>query len=290
MTANHDDDGSEASGYDSNAAIENPRRSEPFLDRALSVLADARCRSLLDFLRDADRGVSPAARREGGVPVDGLAEFSRLVDELAAAAGGAGATPDGRERFAVEVHHVTLPKLRNAGFVEYDERSGSIRYHRHERFEAILERVDSVERWPTLPADGDVDEEETGDGAVEHEAVDDGTTNDGTVAAGAASAVRERWLELLADRRRRDALRVLAFHGEPVTLADLADEVAARERGAPLAEISPDDVLRVYLSLYHRHVPKLADAGVLAYDQDADLVRLATDATRLGAVLRALGA
>lgn len=253
MTANHEDDGIETGGYDGSTAVANLQRSEAFLDRALPVLADARCRSLLDVLRDAERGVSSPIHAADGAPVDRVAEFTDLVDGLAAAAPDrVEETADGRERFVTGIHHVCLPKLGRAGFVEYDDRSGSIRYHRDDRLETLLERIGAIERWPPLPD-----------------------------AAG-------RWLDLLADRRRRDALRVLAYHDEPVTLADLADEVAIREHGVPLTDVPAESVLRVYLSLYHAHVPRLAGAGVVAYDQDDDVVRLSTGAAELDALLCAL--
>lgn len=91
--------------------------------------------------------------------------------------------------------------------------------------------------------------------------------------------------ELLADRRRRFLLESLAEHGYSLTLADLADEVAARECEAHIAEIPEDDVLEVYLGLYHQQVPKLAAADVVAYDQDKDLVARGANADLLERVL-----
>jgi len=81
----------------------------------------------------------------------------------------------------------------------------------------------------------------------------------------------DRVIRLLADERRRYALRCLLKH-DALPLADLADEVAVRERDEPIGEISAEEVKHVYMSLYHTHVPKLAQAGVVTYDQDADAV------------------
>lgn len=80
--------------------------------------------------------------------------------------------------------------------------------------------------------------------------------------------------EVFAHRRRRYALRGLRMHDTPMALADLADEVAIRENEAPITEISPESVKRVYLSLYHTHIPKLEDAGFVRYDQEQDSVAL----------------
>lgn len=79
---------------------------------------------------------------------------------------------------------------------------------------------------------------------------------------------------IFAHHRRRYALRGLRMYEDPMTLADLADEVAIRENEAPITEISAETVKRVYLSLYHTHVPKLEEAGLVQYDQDTDMVAL----------------
>jgi len=48
--------------------------------------------------------------------------------------------------------------------------------------------------------------------------------------------------------------------------------VAIRETGHNVADIPAEQVQKVYLSLYHDHLPRLVDAGLLEYDQERDLV------------------
>lgn len=91
--------------------------------------------------------------------------------------------------------------------------------------------------------------------------------------------------ELLSNRRRRYLLDCLAEHGYSLTLADLADEVAAREHDAQVKAVPEEEVLRIYLTLYHQHVPKLAEADVVRYDQDGDLVASGETAPLVEAVL-----
>ncbi|SFR94146.1 hypothetical protein SAMN05216559_1457 [Halomicrobium zhouii] len=83
--------------------------------------------------------------------------------------------------------------------------------------------------------------------------------------------------DVLSNRRRREAFRCLAAHDEPMALADLADEVAVAERGAPITDISAEVVKHVYVTLYHSHVPSLENAGFVRYDQERDLVTLTQD-------------
>lgn len=78
-----------------------------------------------------------------------------------------------------------------------------------------------------------------------------------------------------ASRRRQFLIECLQRFDEPVSLPDLADEIAVKEAGEPLSAIPGERVKVVYLALYHRHVPALEDAGHIEYDQEADLVRIA---------------
>lgn len=77
---------------------------------------------------------------------------------------------------------------------------------------------------------------------------------------------------LLANNRRRLFVQVMCAYREEVTLPDVAEEVASRETGLPVVEITPERIADVYISLYHDHLPRLVDAGLLEYDQERDLV------------------
>lgn len=84
----------------------------------------------------------------------------------------------------------------------------------------------------------------------------------------------ELLFKILADADRRRALQCLNTYDNPMTLADVADEVARRKYDAPLTELPAADVKRVYMRLYHTHIPKMEDANILEYDQETDTVQL----------------
>lgn len=86
---------------------------------------------------------------------------------------------------------------------------------------------------------------------------------------------------LFAHHRRRYALRELRQHTNPMTLADLADEIAIRENETPLAEVPAEEVKRIYMSLYHTHIPKLEEADLVHYDQEQDTLTLTDRAERI---------
>lgn len=64
-------------------------------------------------------------------------------------------------------------------------------------------------------------------------------------------------------------------------LADMADEIAVWENETDITDISAEEVKLVYISLYHTHIPKLADADVVEYSQEQDAVRLSENAAPL---------
>jgi hypothetical protein len=84
--------------------------------------------------------------------------------------------------------------------------------------------------------------------------------------------------EILAHQRRRYALYELQHHERPLALADLADEVAVRENETALAAVPAVEVKRIYMTLYHTHIPKLADADLVRYNQERDMVTLTNSA------------
>lgn len=80
----------------------------------------------------------------------------------------------------------------------------------------------------------------------------------------------------LADPHRRRVLRHVGRREAPVHLADLARELARQADGN--GENEPDaktDTQSIYVGLYHNHVPRLADAGLVSFDADRMTVTLA---------------
>lgn len=95
------------------------------------------------------------------------------------------------------------------------------------------------------------------------------------------SLATDRVLDALAHERRRHVLHCLRNYDQTMALADLADEVAVRENETAITEITAEEVKRVYVSLYHTHIPKLQDVGVVEYSQDRDMVTLLDTADQL---------
>lgn len=108
------------------------------------------------------------------------------------------------------------------------------------------------------------------------EARDPGTERDAeaSVESVPAEISADETFELLRNRRRRTALRALDEHGPELTHGELAEHVAAHEYDVPRGDVTSVQRKRVYISLYQNHLPRFAEAGVVAYDADRGDVEL----------------
>lgn len=71
---------------------------------------------------------------------DDVAAVGELVDVLV----DHDETTEDRKRVAVKLHHVTLPKLAAHGFIEYDDRSRTVRYRESPALERALHKSVAV--------------------------------------------------------------------------------------------------------------------------------------------------
>lgn len=101
-------------------------------------------------------------------------------------------------------------------------------------------------------------------------------TNRDTDSTGDA-AVSDDVSRVLENRHRRYVLYCLKTSETPMALADLADDLVRWETDASPAAVQ-DVREKVYLSLYHCHLPKLANVGLVDFDADRNLVDLREDA------------
>ena len=93
-------------------------------DQLFELVVDAARRNVLLTLRDAP---------------DEVVSFRELVDAVYARAGPDLRGPTGEESTASDLHHLQLPHLDDAGILEYDWRSRTVRYHGDEALDVLLE-------------------------------------------------------------------------------------------------------------------------------------------------------
>lgn len=102
----------------------DPHSHTDTIDEAFRTLASERRRAVLYFFHGSSADV---------------ASVDDLVDHVAAR------SDDPRERVAIGLHHVTLPKLGETGVVEYDPRSGTVRYRGDSMVETLLAATKEIE-------------------------------------------------------------------------------------------------------------------------------------------------
>jgi hypothetical protein len=86
------------------------------------------------------------------------------------------------------------------------------------------------------------------------------------------SRSRERLAAAVRNPRRRYALYYLHQQSGPVSVEEMARQVAAWERTATPDEVAPERAAMVAASLRRRHVPALVEYGLAAYDGHSDRV------------------
>ena len=110
-----------------------------------------------------------------------------------------------------------------------------------------------------------------------------GVTTDGTGSGGKAGAAPEplsktEIFDVLRNQRRRFVLQYLKRGSTPVELGDLATQVAAWEYDAATEDVTSAQRKRVYTTLQQTHLPRMDEAGIVAYDADQGTIER-TDAT-----------
>lgn len=87
--------------------------------------------------------------------------------------------------------------------------------------------------------------------------------------------------EVLKNERRREVIRYLREQEKQVTLSDLAEHIAALENDTDVSSITSSQRKRVYVGLYQCHLPKMADMGIVDFNQNRGIVSLGENAPEL---------
>lgn len=86
---------------------------------------------------------------------------------------------------------------------------------------------------------------------------------------------------ILKNRRRRHVLRYLYEAEEPVSLSEVAEQIAAWENDKEVRQISSSERKRVYVGLYQCHLPKMDGAGVVSFNKPRGIIELGENAGAL---------
>jgi DNA-binding HxlR family transcriptional regulator len=97
------------------------------LDECLQVVADRHRRRIIHHLRHEPTGTTT---------------FDDLVEQISSRASDSkDGPPQNRETLAVRLQHTHLPKLADYGVIEYEHRTGAVRYLSDEQVETVLDSL-----------------------------------------------------------------------------------------------------------------------------------------------------
>lgn len=99
---------------------------------------------------------------------------------------------------------------------------------------------------------------------------------------------QDTMFEALAHERRRYLLYTL-MDEEAWSLLDLARKLAAWEEDVTEADVDETVVERTYVSLYHAHVPKLADLDIIEFDRESETLTRGENAEQILNVVELTG-
>ncbi|GAB3671983.1 DUF7344 domain-containing protein [Halopiger thermotolerans] len=99
------------------------------LDAILDILANQRRRYLLEYLWDQPENVG---------------SFEEATEYTILEIGRKQGRQPNHDDVQVDLQHHHLPKMADAGVIDYDIRSQTIRYHENERLETAYERVSDL--------------------------------------------------------------------------------------------------------------------------------------------------
>jgi hypothetical protein len=95
--------------------------------------------------------------------------------------------------------------------------------------------------------------------------------------------------QALSKPRRRYLVYTLKSKTE-WELDEIAAKIASWEMDIPEQEVPEEEIELTYASLYHAHVPKLVDEGVLKFDRSTEVIRPGPNAKQVLAALAGAGA
>ena len=116
---------------------------------------------------------------------------------------------------------------------------------------------------------------------------DDSQSDESTVEPTDENERVSELLDVLANRRRRYAVHYLHTFETPMAVADVTDEIVRLEMDTEPTTV-PEVRKEVYADLYHKHLPKLAEAEIVTFDTEENLVDFGPAADELKPFMKQL--
>lgn len=83
-----------------------------------------------------------------------------------------------------------------------------------------------------------------------------------------SASVTDDQSDLLANTQRQKAVAILRERNQPIALADLARDIVRSEQSNTTEPPDSEAIRDCQITLYHSHIPKLCDAGLVNYNPE----------------------
>jgi len=102
-----------------------------------------------------------------------------------------------------------------------------------------------------------------------------------STATGGEELSKTEIFDILSADRRQEVLQYLHRNDGGADIGELAEHIASLECGCAVSQLDSQQRKRTYVGLYQCHLPKMAKAGVIDYDDDRGRVSLNSRSSRL---------
>mgnify|MGYP000512327551 CR=1 FL=1 len=102
-----------------------------------------------------------------------------------------------------------------------------------------------------------------------------------STATGGEELSKTEIFDILSADRRQEVLQYLHRNDGGADIGELAEHIASLECGCAVSQLDSQQRKRTYVGLYQCHLPKMAKAGVVDYDDDRGRVSLNSRSSRL---------
>jgi hypothetical protein len=100
----------------------------------------------------------------------------------------------------------------------------------------------------------------------------DGTNVASEIETPETESTLDQIFSVLQNQRRRDVIEYLGRTDGPVSLGELAEQIAGWENDKEPRLVGSRERKRVYVALYQSHLPKMEEAGAITYQKDRGIV------------------
>lgn len=145
-----------------------------------------------------------------------------------------------RKKAYISLYQAHLPKIANAGMIDFSKSEGRVEPAENELYDTALEYLEQASHFTAS------------DDALPEDVI----------------------FDVLKSHRRRQILYYLEENGGEATTIELVEFIAAIENDVPVEELTSEQRKRVFKPFHQFHLPKMEETGLINHDRTTNEVEL----------------